>query len=116
MVVVKLEPQSAEPGRREICKAQERYAVKIIAKNQTSSDFVNRFLPRELDILPRIEHPNIVKVYRILQVREKVFIIMELAEHGDLLDHIRVSPATLQSGALYGLQTIRRTTSSARTL
>ncbi|XP_065291561.1 testis-specific serine/threonine-protein kinase 1-like [Dermacentor albipictus] len=74
---------------KEISKGQERYAVKIIAKNQTSSDFVNRFLPRELDILPRIEHPNIVKVYRILQAREKVFIIMELAEHGDLLDHIR---------------------------
>lgn len=35
---------------------------------KTTENYQFKFLPRELDILPRIQHKNIIKVYQIVQV------------------------------------------------
>jgi serine kinase len=40
----------------------KEFAVKIIDRNKAPSDFVSKFLPRELDIIRILDHPNIVKV------------------------------------------------------
>ena len=52
---------------------------------------MNKFLPRELEIYLKLDHPNIIKVHEILEIMHKVYIFMELAEGGDLLDFIRVT-------------------------
>lgn len=52
---------------------------------------MNKFLPRELEMHIRLDHPNIIKVYDILEIQHRIYIIMELAEGGDLLDLIKVS-------------------------
>lgn len=58
-------------------------------------DFLNKFLPRELEIYAKLDHPNIIKVYDIIHLINRVYIFMELAESGDLLDFIRVSLSSL---------------------
>lgn len=68
----------------------KKIAAKIIDKRRAPSDFVNRFLPRELEIYQRLNHPNIVKVYHIMEINPRIYIFMELAEGGDLLDFIKV--------------------------
>ena len=35
-----------------------------------------------------MSHPNIVQVFQIIETEKKTFIMLELAENGDLLDYI----------------------------
>ena len=39
-------------------------AIKCIDKRNAPDDFVQKFLPRELEILPKLNHKNIIKVLR----------------------------------------------------
>ena len=64
-------------------------AIKIVNRKIAPKDFLKRFLPRELEIIGQINHPNICKFYEVLDIGEKVFIIMEHAPKGDLLEHIQ---------------------------
>ena len=43
-------------------KINANCAIKCIDKRNAPEDFVKKFLPRELEILPRLNHQNIVKV------------------------------------------------------
>lgn len=67
-----------------------RIAAKIIDRRKAPADFVSKFLPRELEINLKLNHPNIVQVYEILEIQHRIYIFMELAEGGDLLDYIKV--------------------------
>lgn len=50
-------------GRRCIRETDNKeFAVKIIDRDKAPTDFVAKFLPRELDIIRALDHPNIVKV------------------------------------------------------
>lgn len=69
---------------------KKKLAAKIIDRTRAPDDFLNKFLPRELDLYTKLEHPNIIKVYDIINILHRVYIFMELAECGDLLDFIRV--------------------------
>lgn len=66
-----------------------KIACKIINRKKASHDFVTKFLPRELDIIRHIDHPNIVKFYDIIDINDCVYIFMEYCDRGDLLEHIR---------------------------
>eukprot|EP01120_Amphizonella_sp_Union-15-10_P007060 TRINITY_DN2347_c0_g4_i1.p1 TRINITY_DN2347_c0_g4~~TRINITY_DN2347_c0_g4_i1.p1 ORF type:complete len:272 (+),score=68.08 TRINITY_DN2347_c0_g4_i1:278-1093(+) len=47
-----------------------------------------RLLKREIDIMKRVEHPNILKLHEIYESKEKVFIVMELVNGSELFDRI----------------------------
>ncbi|KAM3936707.1 testis-specific serine/threonine-protein kinase 1-like [Leptodactylus fuscus] len=65
-------------------------AVKIIDRRKAPPDFSHKFLPRELEILAIVNHRFIVKTYEIFETSVgKVYIVMELAAQGDLLDFIK---------------------------
>jgi len=73
------------------CETQDfPLAVKIIRKAKAPTDFIDRFLPRELEIMYKIKHPNIIGLYQVLDLPAHVYIFMELAPAGDLLDYIKV--------------------------
>ncbi len=42
---------------------------------------LNKFLPREIAVLQKISHPNILDIYQIVETAEKCFIAHELAEN-----------------------------------
>ena len=44
------------------------------------------FLPREIAVLQKISHPNILDIYQIVETDEKCFIAYELAENGTLME------------------------------
>ncbi|XP_013421518.1 testis-specific serine/threonine-protein kinase 1 [Lingula anatina] len=70
-----------------------RVAMKIINRRRAPRDFLARFLPRELEIIQKLDHPNIIKTFDIMEFGQKVFISMEIAGHGDLLEFIRLRGA-----------------------
>ncbi|XP_063991407.1 testis-specific serine/threonine-protein kinase 1 [Diachasmimorpha longicaudata] len=65
-----------------------RLACKIFDREKAPSDFLDKFFPRELEILTKIENPHIIQVHSILQRGPRVFIFMRCADNGDLLDYV----------------------------
>ncbi|CAF3334916.1 unnamed protein product [Rotaria socialis] len=77
----------------------KEFAVKIIDRDKAPSDFVSKFLPRELDIIRTLDHPNIIKVQQILETKSLTLIVMEYASNGDLLDYINKTTRLQESVA-----------------
>ncbi|KAI3389351.1 hypothetical protein SNEBB_010707 [Seison nebaliae] len=71
-------------------KTKKKVALKIVNKRKAPRDFQEKFLPRELAILKEINHPNIIQLYQVVQSTNKVYMIMEMAGHGDLLEYIKL--------------------------
>ncbi|NXC14439.1 TSSK6 kinase, partial [Corythaeola cristata] len=55
-------------------------ASKVVDQRQASPVFVHKFLPRELSIVRKIRHPNIVRIFELIEVcNGKLYIVMEAA-------------------------------------
>lgn len=61
-------------------------AIKAINLSKTSENYRTKFLPRELTILKRISHVNICKTHEIMQVADRIFIVMQFCSHGTIAD------------------------------
>lgn len=69
---------------------KRKVAIKIINRTKVSAEFLQKFLPRELEILPLLDHSHIVKTFKIFHLHEKMlFIVMELVTQGNLLEFIK---------------------------
>jgi serine/threonine protein kinase len=59
-------------------------ALKVIDLEKASVNYRLKFLPRELKIMSRVRHPNIVSIYSILQSSNAIYILMEYAPNGTI--------------------------------
>lgn len=82
-----------------ITQKRQRLACKIFDKKRAPQDFLEKFFPRELEILTKLENPHVIQVHSILQRGPRVFIFMRYAENGDLLDFIKNNGAVVESNA-----------------
>jgi len=69
---------------------RKHIAIKIIDKKRSSKDFLEKFLPRELDIISKVDHENVIQMFGIITLGSKLYIAMEWASRGDLLGYVRL--------------------------
>lgn len=74
-------------------------AAKVIDLRKTSKEYRQKFLPRELNTLQRLRHPNVITIHKIITMNHKIYIFMELAEGGDILEHLRANGPIPESQA-----------------
>lgn len=67
-------------------KHKSKMAVKIVQKNKAPKDYIEKFLPREIELIKVLRHPNLVCFLQSIETTNRVYLVMELAEGGDLLD------------------------------
>lgn len=65
-----------------------RVAIKIVNKKKAPRDVVHKFLPREVKTLRMIVHDNVIKCYDVIDTDDALYIVMEIADGGDVLDYI----------------------------
>ncbi|EGR31880.1 protein kinase domain protein [Ichthyophthirius multifiliis] len=66
----------------------EKVAVKILDKNKIIDNTDKKRLQREIQILRKIRHPNIIQLYEIIESQKQMFLFMEYAPNGELFDFI----------------------------
>jgi len=63
------------------------YAVKVINKKDLGKDY-EKNLKMEVDILKKVNHPNIIALKELFDTPDKLYLIMELVTGGELFDKI----------------------------
>ena len=71
-----------------------KVAIKIISKRRAPQDYLEKFLPREIDVVKILKHPNLVVFLQSIETNNRVYLIMENASGGDLLDMVRSKKVT----------------------
>lgn len=51
---------------------KEPVALKIIWKNRASKAFQKYFLPREIDIVKELRHPNIIRYFQYIETNRRL--------------------------------------------
>jgi calcium/calmodulin-dependent protein kinase I len=64
----------------------EKFAVKIIEKNAIKDEL--KLVKREVDVMKKTKHPNILQLHEIFEDDEYVYIVMELIDGSELFDRI----------------------------
>ena len=67
---------------------QEKVAIKILEKEKIEDEGDRERILREIQILKLLKHPNIVQLYEIFEDEQRLYLIMEYAENGELFDYI----------------------------
>lgn len=63
-------------------------ACKVADSNKMPKTVFTKFFKRELEMLAKINHPNIINIHSVLQLSHKYFIFMRYAEMGDLGNYL----------------------------
>eukprot|EP01016_Furgasonia_blochmanni_P027028 TRINITY_DN28563_c0_g1_i2.p1 TRINITY_DN28563_c0_g1~~TRINITY_DN28563_c0_g1_i2.p1 ORF type:complete len:279 (+),score=35.26 TRINITY_DN28563_c0_g1_i2:41-838(+) len=66
-------------------------AIKIVRKKEPEDECMRRQIFQEVMMMKRLNHPNIAKLYEMFENRKFYFIILELAEQGDLHKFIKTN-------------------------
>lgn len=91
---------SGQYGRASIAtckKTGQRVAVKTIDKSRFRSDMAYQFeaMANEIDIMRKLDHPNIIKLLDVMESDTELNIVMELCEGGELFDRYVPPPLSL---------------------
>nr|CDJ92269.1 Serine threonine protein kinase-related domain containing protein [Haemonchus contortus] len=64
-------------------------AIKMINTQKVTEEFRSKFLPREIECWKRLNHPHLVRILGHYEAMQHVFLTMEFARGGDMLQHVQ---------------------------
>ena len=79
----------------------EKVAIKILEKSKLTNYKDKNRLDREINILNKIHHPNIVKLFCTIETDRQIFIIMEYIKGNELFQYILVRKKLEEEEAFY---------------
>ena len=69
---------------------KKKYALKVINKHKVIQSYGNcDLIHNEIDIHSKLNHPNIIKLYNMLETEEEINILLEYAQNGSLYSLIK---------------------------
>ncbi|XP_053396268.1 uncharacterized protein LOC123550921 isoform X2 [Mercenaria mercenaria] len=69
--------------------AREKVAVKIVPKKAALlREYVKKGVRREAMLLQKLEHPNIIRLYEIMETENSYYLVLELAESGEFIKYL----------------------------
>ncbi len=79
----------------------DKFAIKILEKKKIKARHDEVRVKRELDIIKRVNHINVIKIIKIEEDKDNKYIIMEYCEKGELFNHIIDNEALSEMEAAY---------------
>eukprot|EP01103_Thecamoeba_quadrilineata_P015315 TRINITY_DN47_c0_g2_i1.p1 TRINITY_DN47_c0_g2~~TRINITY_DN47_c0_g2_i1.p1 ORF type:complete len:351 (+),score=79.01 TRINITY_DN47_c0_g2_i1:129-1181(+) len=79
-------------------QSREKFAVKCIKKTMVEGDDI-KLLKREIQIMKKVSHPNVLKLYEVFENEEEFFLVMELVTGKELFDKIVEKGQYSEAGA-----------------
>lgn len=75
----------------------QRVAVKVIDKSKLAGEAAGQLL-QEVRCMKLVQHPNVVRLYEVIDTHSKLYLILELGDGGDMFDHIMRHEGGLAEG------------------
>ncbi|CAI9087255.1 OLC1v1021282C1 [Oldenlandia corymbosa var. corymbosa] len=69
-------------------KTSENVAIKIIDKEKILKIGLIAHIKREISILRRVRHPNIVQLFEVMATKSKIYFVMEYVKGGELFNKV----------------------------
>lgn len=69
-------------------KTNESVAIKVIDKEKIMKGGLIAHIKREISILRRVRHPNIVQLFEVMATKSKIFFVMEYVKGGELFNKV----------------------------
>lgn len=66
----------------------EKVAVKMLEKSKIKEPADIRRVNREIKILKKVRHPNVIQLYEVLDTPSSIYLIMENCDGGEMFDYI----------------------------
>lgn len=80
-------------------KLKRQVAIKIIIKKKAPQDYITKFLPREIAVMKKLKHPNIIGLYEAIETSSRIYLVIDMADGGDLLDYIKTNGPVCENEA-----------------
>lgn len=75
----------------------EKVAVKVIDKTKLDKSATGHLL-QEVRCMKLVQHPNVVRLYEVIDTQTKLYLILELGDGGDMFDYIMNHDRGLSEG------------------
>jgi len=76
-------------------ETNKKYAMKIVDKQKMSLVQTDRnvrdVLMTEVEVLKKLDHPNILKLFQVFDTKSTLFMVLELVNGGDLYDSLKAA-------------------------
>eukprot|EP00775_Hariotina_reticulata_P009903 gene9903-10060_t len=86
--------------------SRRKVAVKVIDTTKLSDQNEARRMQREIRVLKRLNHAAVIRLFEVLEAGSRLFLVMEYAPCGSLLDYVRSRKRLGEGEAAYFLQQI----------
>ncbi|PWA72452.1 NAF domain-containing protein [Artemisia annua] len=87
-------------------KTNEFVAIKVIDKEQILKGGLISHIKREISILRRVRHPNIVQLFEVMATKTKIFFVMEYVKGGELFNKVAKGRLKEENARMYFQQLI----------